>query len=202
MNFIDLLDEYVLGKVDKEGLCKHIKQMFNQLFDEYKFMELEYLKIYPFLSHLQDEDLYETDILQREIEEIKGILSGQKLFLYDMWINLNKRDIGQIEQIWSNYKEKGMISFEELEFLQNIKLHIMLNTRTIEAICWEKLLTLLIGLPTVDDDFCTYNLLYAKEIDKVSIRREVERLIDILEGKNPVHILLRYEHTDFACSVL
>ena len=136
------------------------------------------------------------------IKEIKEILSGQDSFLYDLWMNLTPCEIDSIYQIWSNYKERGKISLVDFDFLQNKMRNIMINTKTIEDLCWEKLLTLLIGLPAVDGDFCTYNLLYTKEIDTTSICEEVERLIDILQGKKPVHVLLRYTRTNFGCNIL
>lgn len=202
MDIIGLLDKYLIGKIDERELYSDIRQKFSEFISKYKFRELEYLRIYPFLSELQDEDLYEKVRLKEKIKEIKGILGGQESFSYDLWMNLMPNDMKVVNNIWSNYKIQGRISLEEVELLQNMKRDIMRDAKTVEGVCWEKLLALLFELPVADDDFGTYNLLYAKEIDMGSICDEVERLIDILQGKKAIHILLKYTCTDFICIIM
>ena len=196
MDFENLLNEYMHERINENMLYNYIKQYFQEFFNEYRFRELKYLKIYPFISELQDEDLYRESILKEEIKKINNILNGGEFFSYDLWMKLERREINQIYKIWGEYKEKRFISFDEVELLQRELSKVMLNTKTIEDLCWEKLLTLLIGLPTVDDDFCTYNYLYTQEVDKMSICEDVEKLMEILEGKRPVHILLKYANCD------
>ena len=196
MNFENLLDGYMHERINENMLYDYMKQHFEELFNEYRFRELKYLKIYPFISELQDEDLYRESILKEKIKKINNILNGWESFSYDLWMKLEKREINQIYKIWGEYKEKRFIPFDEVELLQRELSKVMLNTKTIEDLCWEKLLTLLIGLPTVDDDFCTYNYLYTQEIDKTSICEDVEKIMEILEGKRPLHILLKYANSD------
>ncbi len=202
MEFKDLLQEYTLNMINADMLYKRIKQYFDELFNEFKFRELAYLKIYPFISELQDEDLYRESILKEKVKKINNILNGWESFSYDLWMKLEKREMNQINKIWSEYKEKRFIPFDEVELLQRELSKVMLNTKTVEDLCWEKLLTLLIGLPTVDDDFYTYNYLYMQEVDKTSIYEDVEKLMEILEGKRPVHILLKYASSDCMYTIL
>ena len=199
MKFDFLIEEYLLNKVDAETLKNSIKQYFKKLLNEYKFREIEYLKFYPFISELQDDELYREDVLRGKISEIKDILYGQKAFIYDVWMNLSKSNISPIDRVWSEFKEKGCVSFTNNEILQEELNNI--SIKTIEDLCREKLLTLMVGLPIVDD-FLTYNLLYVKEITLNVISEDIERLIDVLTGKRPVHLLLKYNNNDFIYMVL
>ena len=199
MKFDFLIEEYLLNKVDAETLKNSIKQYFKKLLNEYKFREIEYLKFYPFISELQDDELYREDVLRGKISEIKDILYGQKAFIYDVWMNLSKSNISPIDRVWSKFKEKGCVSFTNNEILQEELNNI--SIKTIEDLCREKLLTLMVGLPIVDD-FLTYNLLYVKEITLNVISEDIERLIDVLTGKRPVHLLLKYNNNDFIYMVL
>ena len=199
MKFDFLIEEYLLNKVDAETLKNSIKQYFKKLLNEYKFREIEYLKFYPFISELQDDEIYREDVLRGKISEIKDILYGQKAFIYDVWMNLSKSNISPIDRVWSEFKEKGCVSFTNNEILQEELNNI--SIKTIEDLCREKLLTLMVGLPIVDD-FLTYNLLYVKEITLNVISEDIERLIDVLTGKRPVHLLLKYNNNDFIYMVL
>ena len=199
MKFDFLIEEYLLNKVDAETLKNSIKQYFKKLLNEYKFREIEYLKFYPFISELQDDELYREDVLRGKISEIKDILYGQKAFIYDVWMNLSKSNSSPIDRVWSEFKEKGCVSFTNNEILQEELNNI--SIKTIEDLCREKLLTLMVGLPIVDD-FLTYNLLYVKEITLNVISEDIERLIDVLTGKRPVHLLLKYNNNDFIYMVL
>ncbi len=199
MKFDFLIEEYLLNKVDAETLKNSIKQYFKKLLNEYKFREIEYLKFYPFISELQDDELYREDVLRGKISEIKDILYGQKAFIYDVWMILSKSNISPIDRVWSEFKEKGCVSFTNNEILQEELNNI--SIKTIEDLCREKLLTLMVGLPIVDD-FLTYNLLYVKEITLNVISEDIERLIDVLTGKRPVHLLLKYNNNDFIYMVL
>ena len=67
MKFDFLIEEYLLNKVDAETLKNSIKQYFKKLLNEYKFREIEYLKFYPFISELQDDELYREDVLRGKI---------------------------------------------------------------------------------------------------------------------------------------
>ena len=199
MKFDFLIEEYLLNKVDAETLKNSIKQYFKKLLNEYKFREIEYLKFYPFISELQDDELYREDVLRGKISEIKDILYGQKAFIYDVWMNLSKSNISPIDRVWSEFKEKGCVSFTNNEILQEELNNI--SIKTIEDLCREKLLTLMVGLPIVDD-FFFYFLLYVKEITLNVISEDIERLIDVLTGKRPVHLLLKYNNNDFIYMVL
>ncbi len=199
MKFDFLIEEYLLNKVDAETLKNSIKQYFKKLLNEYKFREIEYLKFYPFISELQDDELYREDVLRGKISEIKDILYGQKAFIYDVWMNLSKSNISPIDRVWSEFKETGCVSFTNNEILQEELNNI--SIKTIEDVCREKLLTLMVGLPIVED-FLTYNLLYVKEITLNVINEDIERLIDVLTGKRPVHLLLKYNNNDFIYMVL
>lgn len=199
MKFDFLIEEYLLDIIDAETLKNSIKQYFKNLLNEYKFREIEYLKFYPFISELQDDELYREDVLREKINEIKDILYGQKVFIYDVWMNLSKSNISLIDKVWGEYKEKGCVSFTDNEILQEELNNI--SIKTIEDVCREKLLTLMVGLPIIDD-FLTYNLLYVKKITQNVISEDIERLIDVLTGKRPVHLLLKYDNNDFIYMVL
>ena len=125
MKFDFLIEEYLLNKVDAETLKNSIKQYFKKLLNEYKFREIEYLKFYPFISELQDDELYREDVLRGKISEIKDILYGQKAFIYDVWMNLSKSNISPIDRVWSEFKEKGCVSFTNNEILQEESNHFV-----------------------------------------------------------------------------
>ena len=84
MKFDFLIEEYLLNKVDAETLKNSIKQYFKKLLNEYKFREIEYLKFYPFMSELQDDELYREDVLRGRISEIKDIMDIEKFKALDV----------------------------------------------------------------------------------------------------------------------
>ena len=195
--FSDMLEEFVLGKIDANTLHKQMKKLFRTYLKERRFKRLQYLKIYPFMSALQDEDLYQEHVLKKEINQIIDILDGKKPFIYHLWMKLEEREMSQIYKIWDGYKKNGFIAFEESELLQNELRNIAFNTKTIEDICFEKLLALLVDLPTTSEHGDHYDLLYMDEyIHEIDISENVEKLINILAGKTPVHILLKYVCSD------
>ena len=52
-------------------------------------------------------------------------------------------------------------------------------------------MALLAGLPTIDE-FYMYNTLYVDKIDAICAEEEIEKILDILSGNRPVHILIKY----------
>ena len=146
--------------------------------------------MYPFISELQDEDLYKDSILKEEINTMLSVLEGRCNYSYDLWMNVPKQELTKNERIWKFYKKNKKITFEQIELLEKELENITLLT--IEEVCLDKLLTLLLGLPTANDNFYTYNLLYSKEISRDIINEDIEKLISILKGNRPVHLLLKY----------
>lgn len=149
MKFNHLLEDYVLSKIDVDVLHHKIKEYFTEIFNEQKFRELEYLKIYPFISELQDEDIYKDKILKEKIKQIDNILNREENFIYDLWMNLEKCDINLIYEIWDEYKERGRIVYKDFKLLQDKLSHIKSNIRTVEDICLEKLLMLIYWITDV-----------------------------------------------------
>jgi len=94
MKFNELLEEYMHGRIDAKKLYNCVRKEFMVLFENYKFRELEYLKKYPFLYELQDEDLYCEAILNDRGREIYNVLNGKQAFIYDMWIKLLSLMVG------------------------------------------------------------------------------------------------------------
>jgi len=94
MKFNELLEEYMHGQIDANKLYNCVRKEFMVLFENYKFRELEYLKKYPFLYELQDEDLYCEAILNDRVREIYNVLNGKQAFIYDMWIKLLSLMVG------------------------------------------------------------------------------------------------------------
>lgn len=202
MRFNELLEYYMIGKIDVNCLYSEIRKEFDELLNDSKFRELDYLKVYPFMSELQDEDLYKDHILDKKIIEIDNILSGQKNFSFSVWMYLDKVEMELFNKIWNDYKDKNVISFEDYELLQKELLNEETNIKTIEDMYIQKLRTLLIGLPIVNDNFYTYNLLYADKVDKKSIYDETQRLMDILCGEKPAYIVIRYACKDVIYTIL
>lgn len=201
MRFNDLLEAYIQKKIDEKSLYNDVRQIFCEYLDEHRFRELEYLKIYPFISWLQDEDIYQESILMDEINNIEDILNGKKAFSYGLWMCLENCDIGIVHSVFNEYKENGKISIEEQSLLELKLLKSSSNIKTIWDVCLEKLLNMLVELPTLDDDFYAYNMLYSGEIDKSTICEEIELLIEILEGKRAVYITLLYTDKGFCCII-
>ena len=193
LKFVDILGEYILGRIDANMLHEQMKMLFSEYINDNLFRKLQYLKIYPFISALQDEDIYQEHLLKKEITQIIEILEGKKAFIYAFWMNLEGREMSQISRIWDRYKKNGTILFEQSELLEKELFNLVSNTETIEDICQEKLLSLLVDLPTVSAQNDNYNLLYTnKKVDEMSISENVEKLIKIMTGKIPVHVMLKY----------
>lgn len=190
MNFKEMLEEFLTGKIEEKRFYQDIKKTFEEFLNTNAFRKLELLKIYPFISELQDEDIYNENLIQ-EIREIICILNGEKSFYFDLWMSLDRLDISRYYKILNRYKEKKVISFDEHESMEKELQAISSNTKSIEDMCMEKLLALLAGLPTIDD-FYMYNTLYVDKFDAICAEEEIEKILDILSGNRPVHILIKY----------
>ncbi len=79
MDFKEMLEEFQMGKIDEKVFYHNIKIIFIEFLDTFGFRKLELLKRYPFMSGLQDEDLYHEYMLKEEISEIISILNGKKI---------------------------------------------------------------------------------------------------------------------------
>ena len=203
LKFTDALEEYISGRIDDNTLYDQMTKLFYEFLKEERFRKLEYLKIYPFISALQDEDIYQEQLLKKEIAQIIDILDGKKSFSYGLWMKLEERDIGQIHKIWDGYKMNGAIDFEEADFLQKELQNLVFHTKTIEDLCLERLLAMLVDLPIISAQDDRYNLLYTSDrIDEMSISENVEKLMKLLTGKSSVHILLKYGCSDCMYMIL
>ena len=190
MNFKEMLEEFLTGKIEEKRFYQDIKKAFEECLNTNAFRKLELLKIYPFISELQDEDIYNENLIQ-EIREMICILNGEKSFFFDFWMSLERLEISRYYKILNCYKEKKVISFDEHESIEKELQEIYSNTNSIEDMCMEKLLALLAGLPTIDE-FYMYNTLYVDKIDAICAEEEIEKILDILSGNRPVHILIKY----------
>ncbi|MCI8876363.1 MAG: hypothetical protein HFI77_10095 [Lachnospiraceae bacterium] len=190
MNLKEMLEEFLMGKIEKKRFYQDIKKVFEECLNTNAFRRLELLKIYPFISELQDEDIYNENLIQ-EIREMVCILNGEKSFFFDLWMSLERLEISRYYRILNRYKKNKVISFDEHESIEKELQVISGNTKSIEDICMEKLLALLAGLPTIDD-FYMYNTLYVDKFEDIRAEEEIEKLLDILSGNKPVHILIKY----------
>lgn len=201
MNFEDIISLYMEEKININIFHKLIKEKFNRLLIKDKFKELNYLKIYPFISELQDEDLYVEEILKRKISVIQDILGGIKNYSYDMWIGLETEGVEDYYRMWSKYKKGEGISSRDLEKINNAIENITLKCNTVSDICMTKLLRLMQGLPEAGSNEPEYNLLYTGQPEQYYVVDEIEKLINILRVQRSVHILLIYT-TQFSCVCL
>ena len=190
MEFKNMLEKYMCDDINAESLYNYVRNLFSELIRKYDFRKLSYLKMYPFISGLQDEDLYKDPILKEEINTILSVLEGRCDYSYDLWMNVPNQELTNIKRIWKFYKKNKKITLEQIELLEKELENI--NPNTIGEVCMVKLLTLLLGLPTADDNLYTYNLLYSNEVDEIIVNEDIEKMISILNGKRPVHLLLKY----------
>jgi len=191
MDFKEMLEEFLIGKIEEKVFYQNMKNIFEEFLETFEFRKLELLKLYPFISELQDEDLYNGHMLEEEISEIINILDGQKNFSYDLWMNLESHEMRRYHKIWKDYKKTNIISFEEHVSIEKELQAISIDTKSIDDMCMEKLLTLLNGMSNIDD-FYTYSTLYVSKFDAVSAEDEIKKMLDILSGNRPVHILIKY----------
>lgn len=201
MNFEGIIALYMQGEIDINTLYSLIKQKFKEILTEDKFKELEYLRIYPFISKLQDEDLYIEEILKKEIPSIQDILGGMKNYSYNMWMKIESVDIEDYYRIWSKYRKGKGILLADLEKVNQEVENVTLKCKTIADVCMAKLLRLIQALPEIAGNEAEYNLLYTEEPALYYIEDEIEKLMEILSGKRPINILLMYTN-QFSCIYL
>lgn len=194
MEFRNMLEKYMCSDINAELLYNYINRLFKDLLIGYEFRKIKYLKLYPFISELQDEDLYEDKILKETIDTILSVLEGRCNYSYDLWMSIPKQELANINRIWEFYKDNKKITFNQLMMLEKELENININT--IEEVCLQKLLTLLIALPTLDDDFYTFNLLYCSDVSREIVNEEIEKVINILNGTRPMHLLIKYVSSD------
>lgn len=200
MEFKDILEKYMHGVINPEILYKHIHYLFHELIIKYEFRKISYLKFYPFISELQDEDLYKESILKEKITTILSVLEGRCNYSYDLWMKIPKQELTLFYSIWEFYKMNSKITFKQLISLKKELENI--GADTIEEICLKKLGVLLLGLPTADDDFYTYNLLYCNEVNSDIINEDIEKMINILNGNRPIHLLLNYSSANCILNII
>lgn len=202
MKFYDLIQQYDEKGIDKEAWYDSLQIYYHELLDGYKFRQVEYLKIYPLILELQDIDICEKSILQDRINFIINILRGVYDYSYEVYMELEKRNIEDLCYIWNNYKLGGKISEKNAEMVGMFSENLNLNIVNISDIYMKKLLSLLEGLPILDGDEFMYNSLYVSTISEIDIRDEAERLINILKGERPANILIVYKKAvvNYICS--
>lgn len=200
MEFRNMLEKYMRGDINAELLYNYVNRLYNDLIIGYEFRKIKNLKLYPFISELQDEDLYKDKILKEKIDTILSVLDGRCNYSYDLWMSIPKQDLANINGIWEFYKDNKKITFNQLMMLEKELENI--NTNTIEEVCLQKLLTLLIALPTLDDNFYTYNLLYCDDVSREIVNEDIEKVINILNGIRPMHILLKYVSFDCFITII
>ncbi len=96
MKFDDLIQQYNEKGIDKEAWYDSLQIYYHELLDGYKFRQVEYLKIYPLILELQDIDICEESTLQDRINFIINILNGVYDYSYELYMNLEKRDIEEL----------------------------------------------------------------------------------------------------------
>lgn len=75
------------------------------------------LKIYPFISELQDEDIYNENLIQ-EIREMVCILNGEKSFFFDLWMSLERLEISRYYKILNRYKKIRLFHLMNMRVLK------------------------------------------------------------------------------------
>ncbi len=201
MKFYNLIQEYNEKKIKKKEWYDSLQTYYYELLGGYKFREVKYLKIYPFILEIQDVDIDEEGVLLNRIKFIKDILDGIHDYSYELYMNLEERDIENLCSIWNHYKSKGKILERDLEMIESISCGVKSDITNISDIYMDRLLTLLAGLPLLDGDEFMYNSLYISRIKKSDIRHEVERLIYVLKGEKPAKIIIEYKkgHVNYIC---
>lgn len=199
MKFDNLIQEYNEREINKKEWYDSLQTYYYELLDGYKFREVKYLKIYPFISEIQNIDIYEDGVLFNKIKFIRNILAGIHDYSYELYMNLEERNIEDLYYIWNNYKSKGKILEKDLEMIEKISLSIKSNIINVSDIYMNRFLTLLAGLPLLNGDEFMYNSLYISRIKEIDIRHEAERLIGILKGEEPAKIIVEYRKADVNC---
>lgn len=195
IKFEKIISQYSDEIIDKNNLYNKLSKYFMVLLENNMFFDLDFLKIYPFISELQDEDIYEDDILKIKLNEIKDIISGKKDFSYGIWMQLMKENVEDIFLIWDMYKENNFILYEKLLYIEKKLKDI--KVKTIGDIIKKKILMLMSGLPTVNDDIYINNLLYMENIKKERIIKEIDNLFDVILKQNPIFVILEYSNQGF-----
>lgn len=194
MNFKKLLADYINKQINEKELYNLLNTYYYELLSEYKFRELEYLKLYPFISQLLDEDLYQESTLKDEIKRINEILDGVRDYSHVLYMKLEEKDsIRDLCTIWNDYKINKKISLYDMEKIEKRLLEDETSFKRISDIYISKLVALLNGLPMIQGEEIIFNLLYISNTETIDISDDIERIISILQGKKMANVFIRYE---------
>lgn len=195
MDFQELINQYLCGNIDMHKFYILLKKLYNSLLTRKKFLEVQYLKIYPFFNDIQD--TLDEDNLERVVRKIKKIMEGEADYVYNVWLGLRKDDMDDIDKIWMQYKKDKKISLEGKKYLENKLQCGKFPVINIVDICMGNLITLLNELlwncEIQESCMLHTNLLYAGEgIDFGVVNEKIENLISSLKGNKPIYVTIRY----------
>ena len=141
MDFQELINQYLCGNIDMHKFYILLKKLYNSLLTRKKFLEVQYLKIYPFFNDIQD--TLDEDNLERVVRKIKKIMEGEEDYVYNVWLGLRKDDMDDIDKIWMQYKKDKKISLEGKKYIENRLQCGEFPVINIVDICMGNLITLL-----------------------------------------------------------
>ena len=103
MDFQELINQYLCGNIDMHKFYDLLKKLYNNLLIGKNFLEVQYLKIYPFFNEI--EDAFGEANLERVVRKIKKIMEGEEDYVYNVWMGLRNDAMDDIDKIWMQYKK-------------------------------------------------------------------------------------------------
>lgn len=181
MSFEEIMLDFQNKKISENEFSLQIQKYFEYLLSNNYFQQEKYLKLYPFLSELQDEDIYQERMLEDTLENIQRVLSGEKDYCCDLWITVQSQNIESFCAFWGEYKSGNYDVFEKIEEFRDGQT----NSENISNCYVKKLMCLFEDLPRNKDIELLCNMLYTENVDNEYYEREIEETIQILLGKRP-----------------
>lgn len=134
-----------------------------------------------------DEDCYNLNNFNELILKIKEILEGKKRYEYSLWVKIKYEKADELYTIWEQIKKN--ITKQNIDIMQN-EINYFKDEHTITYEYIRKLHSLL-------EDIAEYgaaisNSLYVESFSLESFIKEADRLLQLLLGKIPIYITIKY----------
>lgn len=185
----DLIQDYLLGRINKNIFFDHIKNLFYELLSDYGFLYFDNLFYYPFISELMDEDCYCMDGFNELLTNIIDILEGKEVYEYSTWINIKPVIDKKMYNMWVSIKKEGLPRKKIKIIKDSIEKYKDDKTITYEYV---KKLSDLLKILILDDGFAESNSLYVPNCNDEHIITEIDRMFLILLGEQPTYITIKY----------
>ena len=204
---IEILKLYVQNRIELHQLIEYVSNETYSILKNDSIFEIESLKKYPILVEI--EAAKETNKLSKQkAKRLISILEGDSFYTYRMWAKLQKPHINndeliKINQICQKYEEYGYLNIRDIYNIKTYLPPINKYTNNIKDWIVDDMISLIESLPISESLIYNYNSIFVQENDlnNKTIANKIYSFLDILTGRKPFYLTLKYLDNSFSVSM-